>query len=148
MTNDLTILTDDGKVNVRTAAWIEHDGKLLVCKFFDGVISLPGGRIKFGETSLEAVKREVYEEVGEKPKLTKFMAVIENLFDLKVPYHEYLFVYRVEIDYKSEYQPNEENNQTLFWIDMNEIDSLQPKELLKLKGLYDDKLPLHLVNID
>ena len=42
---DLTLNTDTGKLNIRVAAWIEDQSNILVSKFPDGVISLPGGKI-------------------------------------------------------------------------------------------------------
>lgn len=52
---DLTLDTDSGKLNIRVAAWIESQNSLLVSKYPDGIISLPGGRVKFSETTSEAV---------------------------------------------------------------------------------------------
>ena len=65
MEYDLTIDTSTGKLNVRVAAWIEQNNEILISSFPDGNISLPGGRVKFGETSLEAITREIMEETGE-----------------------------------------------------------------------------------
>ncbi len=48
-------------------ALIVKRGKVLVLKkkgFIGGEYDLPGGRKKFGESDEEALKREVYEEVG------------------------------------------------------------------------------------
>lgn len=51
------------KLSAAIAVW--HDGKLLVVRhsYLDGQ-SLPGGRMRRGETAFEAAKRELKEEVG------------------------------------------------------------------------------------
>ena len=46
------------------AAWIEHEDQILVSTCPDGSISLVGGRLKFSETTLEGIQREVLEETG------------------------------------------------------------------------------------
>lgn len=94
---DLTLDTDSGKLNIRVAAWIESQNSLLVSKYVDGIISLPGGRVKFSETTSEAVKREVLEETGENFYDVELFSVIENFFlekQSKKDFHEFLFVYK------------------------------------------------------
>ena len=59
---DLTLDIAEGKLNIRVAAWIEHEDQILVSTFPDGSISLVGGRLKFSETTLEGIQREVLEE--------------------------------------------------------------------------------------
>lgn len=59
---DLTLDIAEGKLNIRVAAWIEHGDQILVSTFPDGSISLVGGRLKFSETTLEGIQREVLEE--------------------------------------------------------------------------------------
>lgn len=53
---DLTLNTDIGKLNIRVAAWIESRNNIPVSKFPSGIISLPGGRVKFSEITIEAIK--------------------------------------------------------------------------------------------
>ena len=77
---DLTLNTDLGKLNIRVAAWIESQNNILVSKFPGGINSLPGGRVKFTETTLEAIKREVLEETGEELYEIELFSVIENFF--------------------------------------------------------------------
>jgi 8-oxo-dGTP pyrophosphatase MutT (NUDIX family) len=77
---DLTLNTYLGKVNVRVAAWIENKGRILVSQFPDGVVSLPGGRVKFSETTTEAIQREIVEETGEHLEEIELFSVIENFF--------------------------------------------------------------------
>jgi len=52
------------KQYVTVKALIEKDGKFLFLKDHKGVWELPGGRIDFSESPEEALKRELYEELG------------------------------------------------------------------------------------
>lgn len=64
-----------------------------------------GGKIEFGERSIETVKREVMEEINAEITNEKLLAVIENLFvyggDLG---HELAFVFEAEFVDKSFYE--------------------------------------------
>lgn len=77
---DLTLNTDTGKLNIRVAAWIESRNNIPVSKFPSGIISLPGGRVKFSETTIEATKREVLEETGKELYEIELFSIIENFF--------------------------------------------------------------------
>jgi len=86
---DMTIKTEEGYFNYRVAAVITHNNKLLVMgneKY--NTFYLPGGRVKFNESSDEAIKREIKEEL---------------LFDIKnyrpLWYHECFFFEEVVGDY-------------------------------------------------
>lgn len=51
--------------NVAQKAIIEHDGKILVCRGIgDNVWEFPGGRLHKGEAPMEAIAREIREELG------------------------------------------------------------------------------------
>lgn len=54
-----------GKFNFRVAAFIQNGEKFLLQKSDkDSFYGLIGGRVSFGETTFEAIKREVNEETG------------------------------------------------------------------------------------
>lgn len=75
MGSDCTVKIDDAFLNVRVGAIIMKDGKFLMAgNGKDDFLYSVGGRVKFGETSEEAVVREVFEETGIK------MEVPKNLF--------------------------------------------------------------------
>ena len=81
MNKDMTVPCEDGLINLRVGAIIMKNGKLLMV----GNNRAPylysvGGRIKFGETSEEAVEREVFEETGVKMKVDRLGFIHENYF--------------------------------------------------------------------
>lgn len=148
---DLTLDTDLGKLNIRVAAWIESQNSLLVSKFPDGVISLPGGRVKFLETTIEAVKREVLEETGEELYDVELFSVIENFFlekQSKRDFHEFLFVYKGKIKEKKKYCGVDKNNQDITWESLDVINELKPRIFNELAGLKNTNNITHFINID
>ena len=57
-----------------------------------------GGGIDFGETSLEAIKREIKEELGATLKNEELLKVIENIFVYNGKNgHEIIFLYKGDI---------------------------------------------------
>ena len=69
---DLDIILDNDKRFIaRCAAVIYNKDKTKVLMFsFKNYYMLPGGRIEFNETSLDAIKREIKEETGYDLKFT------------------------------------------------------------------------------
>ena len=62
---DLSLKLQEYKLNIRTAGIIIHNDQILVHKNInEDYCCLPGGRIKLGESSKEALKREIKEELG------------------------------------------------------------------------------------
>ena len=60
-----------------------------------------GGGVEFGEYSVDAAKREVEEEIGEKIENVRLLTISENIFEYnKVKEHEIVFVYKA--DFKNE----------------------------------------------
>ena len=57
MTQDLTVDIAEGRLNIRVAAIIQQDDKILVSQWPNGTISLVGGRVALGETTQAAISR-------------------------------------------------------------------------------------------
>ena len=78
---DITLEAGGGLFNYRVGAVIINDGKLLMIKneSFPYYYSV-GGRVSFGETSEEAVLREVYEETQLHFEIERLAFVHENFF--------------------------------------------------------------------
>lgn len=79
---DMKVPCGDGLINIRAGAIIIKDGKLLMAgnEEADHLYSV-GGRIKFGETAEEAVKREVFEETGVHLEVDRLGFIHENYFN-------------------------------------------------------------------
>lgn len=60
---DWLFKTEEGIYHVRIAGILIKDGKLLAQKDSSGAYALPGGHLRFGETTAEALVREFQEEL-------------------------------------------------------------------------------------
>lgn len=89
--------------NLRVASVINKDDKILLTKD-DKLYTLPGGRVFFGETTENALKRSILNELNMKIKIIKLLSINENFFDYgNDNYHELLFVYLCELDDERNY---------------------------------------------
>lgn len=120
---DINVELENYKLNVRTCAFIRCKGEILVCEHKNkNYYSLPGGRVKVGEDSKEALLRELKEELnydlGEND--LRITRVIENFFVSKGQnVHEYLFVYLCDLDeslYNGDFKNLENENITMNWV--------------------------------
>lgn len=145
---DLTLETEHGKLNIRVAAWIENERNILCATFPDGTISLPGGRVQFGESTLDAIQREVYEETGERFASPNLFAIIENFFAIEQqPFHEFLYVYKGGIALKDSYV-GEDIGQKIHWLHQSEIHRLKPAVFVELSKLNPSSGVAHLVQVE
>lgn len=91
---DLTLDVDQFKLNIRVAVLIRTDKGLLFEKGKDGYCFALGGRVKINESSLDAAKREVFEEISVEVSDLKLVSLIENFFVKGASsVHEICFVY-------------------------------------------------------
>jgi 8-oxo-dGTP pyrophosphatase MutT (NUDIX family) len=92
---------DDGtdRFQMRAAGIAIRDGRVLVQNITgDSLSTIPGGRIDQGETSVEAVVREIDEEFGERVTLGGLLFVIESFFpEHGVDFHEVGFFYEMTV---------------------------------------------------
>ena len=59
------------------------DGRLLVeHNTTHGFSFVPGGRVEYGENAVEALARELREELGEEVKVGRLLLVADNLFEI------------------------------------------------------------------
>lgn len=94
---DLTIPVKDSILNIRVAILAKTINGYLLEKNPGGFLYFIGGRIKINETSEEAAKREIYEEIGIHVEKFNFKTVVENFFiSENQPIHEICFVYMVD----------------------------------------------------
>lgn len=124
-------MKNDEGIHVLVRAVIIENGKLLVTTDVKRDVSfLPGGHIHHGEKAIDALKRELKEELGNNFQIDSLLGVIEDAWDYKGElYHGVHLLFRV-----SSNQPglikslkSNESNLSLEWIP---IDALSNKKNL------------------
>ncbi len=81
MSADIKIHSEDGRFKFRVCGIIHRGEKYLLQLSNDGSrFIFPGGHIELGESTAEAVVREVYEEVHVETRINRLVCIHENLF--------------------------------------------------------------------
>jgi ADP-ribose pyrophosphatase YjhB (NUDIX family) len=94
--NDISWSASGQTFNLRVAAVITHDQKLLLCTVDGlGYWFLPGGRVRFGEPAEVALSRELAEELGHPFPAGRLALVVENIYGDGSLQHEVGFYYRL-----------------------------------------------------
>ncbi len=102
MEHNCAIIDDKKAFRYRAAAIIVEDGCVLFARNeVDDYYYSVGGAVHMGETSEEAVKREVFEETGVRYEVDHLAVIHENFFivtsGLKgVDFHEVTFYYMMK----------------------------------------------------
>lgn len=100
---DCNFVTEEGRFNFRVGAVIVHNGKLLGMRDYGDVGHsnyLPGGRVHLNETMEEALRRELWEELGVAARVIRPLWLRES-FDGrdKPPYHGLEMYFLTELDW-------------------------------------------------
>ncbi len=84
MTNRMIMSSNDGLTFMyRVGGIAVHDEHLLVERnVMHGFCFVPGGRVEYGENAMEALAREVREELSEEVETGRLILVADNLFEL------------------------------------------------------------------
>lgn len=140
---DISLDIGDNLFNFRVGAIIKNKNKILVHhEKSKKHVTLIGGRIKSGEDSITALKREILEEIGADTEYVKSSSYVENFFEVKgKKYHEILIVHEMKFCDKSMYQKEvfesieegKKDKLEFFWIDVNNLKDylFLPQNLLK-----------------
>lgn len=148
---DLSLDCEEGCLNIRVAALIQSQGKLLISMYPDGLRSLPGGRVLFGENTRDAIQREIMEETGYHLKSPALVGIIENFFEQKKTgkkYHEYLYVYREAVERTEMIKTNIQKDQTILWQSLETARDLEPRVLTQFFQETPPNTFQHIVNND
>lgn len=130
---DVKIKVDEGNFKMRVAGLIIKDDKLLTVNICNnGFYCLPGGHVHLGESSVEAIKREMQEEVEFTCKEAKLLALVENFFEGRgKKYHEvcYFYLYQPQEDFevkdytRIENDEGELKNLEFKWLELDKLQS-------------------------
>ena len=153
---DVSLMIKDFKFNYRVATVIKNGDKILLHKNInEDFYAIPGGRIKIGEDSISAIKREVYEEIGVNIKVNKMIGLVENFFEYNgKKHHEVMIVFSSSFDkdpnlYNQEIIKGIEKDGelNLVWKSLDEIKQLDVRPI-KLKNTLINKQEeiFHIVN--
>lgn len=86
------ICYDEGnrRFQVRAGGIALREGKVLIQRgAADDFWALPGGRVEYGETSTETLRREMVEELGREAVIERLLFTCETIFDFEGRhYHE------------------------------------------------------------
>lgn len=137
-----------GYLRVKAICVFSHKNRILAIDAFDPTkrerFWVPiGGRVEFGETSRDAITREVQEELSAEVRGLQLLGVLENLFTYDgAAGHEIVFVYDGQLAERSAYEAAtvrgvEGNGQEFIahWIDPRKPDhgrSVYPDGLVEL----------------
>ena len=152
---DLSVVLENKKLNIRTCGVIIHENKLLVHKNMnDDFCALVGGRIKIGESSEDALKREMFEEMGKRIEIIRYITTIENFFEADdYPYHEIMFVYRAEFKDEEDKKilttiNNIEGEDELSyeWIDLDKLEEAKLNPRILREMLKNEEYSSHEIN--
>ncbi len=125
---DIELKTLDENFCLRSAALIIKDNCLLLAKSdnYDCYYTVGGG-IQAGETSEEAVLREVYEETGKHLEIDRLMFVQERFYQAKKEkHHEVVFFYLMKNEDSEILQGTvtDQKNEHLYWIPLERLEQI------------------------
>ena len=137
---DLSLMVGNVKFNYRAGLLITKNNKVLVeCNPDYDFVTIQGGRVKTKESSIDALIRELEEEmhITISKEEVRFKSVIENFFELdNKDYHELFFLYKLNVEDKDdrfmEDMINYDSEKSYYkWVDKDKLDevNLLPKPI-------------------
>ena len=131
MTKDWIFATENVLCDLRTVGVLIRDNKLLVQRDRNGSeYALPGGHVKIGETTEEALIREFKEETGADIQCIRLLWTEECFWEWKGKQaHNISFYYLIELCNDSdipdsgEFVPHKDNSNVLIgWMPIDQLD--------------------------
>ena len=150
MRNSIKIKTEDYNFKFRVSGIVIRNNKILLVDMDEsGFWCPPGGHVELGETTKEAIRRELVEEIGKDVMIKKYLGVVENYFINKFSkkIHEISFYYLFDFtsrdieEYNFTLIENDKGNNIKLdfkWINIDELDQFDIKPSF-LKGLLKNK---------
>ena len=146
---DVVIKTDKQKFNFRVAVvpYNNNNQVLLQRVKNEEYLSLIGGRVKLGETTANALLREVQEELGIliNQKNLDLVYVCENFFKINgKDIHELLFIYKYALNTNISYKVIDKENVKAEWFKIEDLKNLNIKPAIVKKFNISEELQ-HLI---
>lgn len=148
---NVSLIIGDNKFNYRVAVLIENNGRVLLENSGD-FWNMVGGRVHIGESSLEAAKRELKEELGIEILDLKLINVSENFFEWMGKHqHEMLFVYKLNLDNRNEITQKDnfkclDSDEIFKWFNKDEVEKLICKpEIIQKLVKFDTEEIIHAI---
>lgn len=149
---DIQFIEDNSAFNCRVNALIIKDNKILLTRLkTDDFWTFIGGKIQFGESSEQAVLREVKEETGAELQIDKTIALIENFFHLRgKDWHQYIFFYKLKADlevFEGSRDLKDDPRGEIKWFSLDELNCLDIRPVCCL-NLIDKPFNgvMHIIN--
>ncbi len=138
LTIDLSLGLPAGKLNLRVSLWIERgEAVLLQRERSDPFWTVPGGRLRFGETLEQGLRREMREELGLELGPLRLCGLVENFYAWKgQAVHEWLWLMKGSWPNAAELQSLEPQLEFAWW-PLNELPALLPLALKDWRGQTD-----------
>ena len=157
---DVKVKADNIKFKFRVSGIIIEDNKVLVDRYDDKSYCLPGGYVNVGETSEEAIIRELKEEIDLDFIIDSFVGVDECFFNNRkgVRTQAIDFYYKMSFKNKDDinnidYDRVEDDhgkivNHHFTWIDLNEVNNnlIRPEQIKDV--IVNDIRDFHYIIID
>ena len=156
MEHNCAFIDDKKAFRYRAAAIIIEDGCVLFARNeVDDYYYSVGGAVHMGETSEDAVNREVFEETGVEYEVDHLAVIHENFFigssGLKgVDFHELTFYYMMKPmgkrDFTSESTTMSGAKEAMHWVPIDELDKCKAYSTFMKEYLRSDYSGVEYVN--
>lgn len=139
---DIIINKDNQKFNYRVAILPYNNNNQVLLQKVENeeYLSLIGGRVKLGESTINALIREVQEELGFRinQKKLNLVYICENFFRIKdKDIHELLFIYKYNLDSNISYRITDKENVVAEWYEIENLKNFNIKPtIIKDFNLY------------
>lgn len=143
MARDVKFWKEDGSFKLRVCGVVQVGDKILIDNCDNAPFwGYPGGHVELGESTREAVVREVKEEIGVDAEIIKNLASIQLFFTREdgKPFHEIGFYYLMKANIEPKNLTIEENDKGKLrkhqfrWVTKEELKNfdVRPTELKRL----------------
>ena len=147
---NITFVNENHRFNLRVAILIEYKDMVLL-ENSGNFWNMIGGRVHFGESTLEAAKRELKEELGISISNMILINVSENFFSwMGYDQQEMLFIYKAKIDESFECVKQEEfkcldSDEMFKWHNKRDVERLICKPEIIKSLVKDNKVLSHTI---